>query len=335
MTLRRGCCHRLPDGGKLRACLRERVTVGDPAEHVEWQTSARISIELGKTKRHPASMPNRKGESRGHDTHDRVRGVTEAHGPAEDICVGIELALPLLVADHQYGRCTGTLVVVQKRPPEERRHACQPKARRRDGGDPDQLHVPVLGNQVALVVAEGAQLRHRLHPISPLAEVERRRWVPDHHKSVAPLDRHAGVEEGADQREIAGAERDGDRHASDRDEREPWILREHAQPELDVEPRHFHKRPPLVSRALGQEQGRARLAYLRGVAEPLRRRVASRSGTHAACDVVAGPLLEMEAKLLVDFLLGILLHRPFLSLFSSREVGTNTQRESRWFPAVR
>ncbi len=184
----------------------------------------------------------------------------------------------------------------------------------------------VLGNEVALVVAEGAQLHHRLHPVLPLTEVERRRTnvtdparacrvgagdvsVPDHDDAVAPLDRHAGVEEGADEREIAGAERDRDRHAADRDERESGILREHAQPELHVEPRHFHQRTPLFSRALRQQHGCARLAYARGVAEPLRCRFTSRLRTHAARDVVARPLLQVESKLLVDFLLGIPVHR--------------------------
>ena len=271
-------------------------------------------------------MQNRKRESLGHDTHDRVRGVTETHGSAEDTGVGIELTLPLLVADDEDGRCTGTLVFVEKRTPEERRHARQPEARRRDGGDPDQLHLSVLGNEVALVVAEGAQLHHRLHAVLPLTEVERRRTnvidparacrvgarnvsVPDHDDAVAPLDRHAGVEERADEREIAGAERDGDRHAPDRDERESWILREHAQPELHVEPRHFHGRTPLFSRALRQQHGCARLAYPRGVAEPLRCRFTSRFRTHAARDIVTRPLLQVESKLLVNFLLGILVHR--------------------------
>ena len=175
VTVRKGGCHPLPDGGELRACLRERVPIGDPAEDVEGRASTRIRIELGETQRHPAAMPNRKRESLGHDTHDRVRGVTETHGSAEDTGVGIELTLPLLVADDEDGRCTGTLVFVEKRTPEERRHARQPEARRRDGGDPDQLHVAVLGNEVALVVAEGAQLHHRLHPVLPLTEVERRR----------------------------------------------------------------------------------------------------------------------------------------------------------------
>ncbi len=184
----------------------------------------------------------------------------------------------------------------------------------------------------------------------PLKEVERRRTnvadrahasgngagdesVPDHDDAVAPVDRHAGVEERADEREIAGAERDGDRHAPDRDEREPWILREHPQPELHIEPRDFHQRTPFFSRALRQQDGCARLAYPRGVAEPLRRRVTGRFRTHAARNIVPRPLLQMESKLLVNFALGILVHRCPPVAGSSVEVTARlTALESRSQP---
>ena len=59
--------------------------------------------------------------------------------------------------------------------------------------------------------------------------------VPDHHEAVPTFDRHRGIDEVADQGEVAGAERDRDRHAADRDQREAWMLREHAQAELYVE----------------------------------------------------------------------------------------------------
>ena len=65
----------------------------------------------------------------------------------------------------------------------------------------------------------------------------------------------------------------------------------------------------FFSRALRQQHGRARLAHARGVAEPLRCRFTRRFRTHAARDVVTRPLLQVESKLVVDFLLGILVHR--------------------------
>ena len=49
-------------------------------------------------------MQNRKRESLGHDTHDRVWRVTKTYRSAEDTGVGIELTLPLLVADDEDGR---------------------------------------------------------------------------------------------------------------------------------------------------------------------------------------------------------------------------------------
>ncbi len=119
----------------------------------------------------------------------------------------------------------------------------------------------------------------------------------------------------------------------DRDERESGILREHAQPELHVEPRHLHERTPLFSRALRQQHGCARLAYAGGVAEPLRCRFTSRFRAHAASEVVTRPLLQVESKLLVDFLLGILVHRCPPVAGSSVEVTARlTALESRSQP---
>ena len=117
-------------------------------------------------------MQNRKRKSLGHDPDDGVRGVTETHGSAQDVCVGTELTLPLLIADDDDGRCTGTFVLVEEPAPEERLHPCQPQSGRGDGGDADQLHVSIFGNEVALFVTEGAQLGHRLHPIVPVTEIE-------------------------------------------------------------------------------------------------------------------------------------------------------------------
>ena len=61
---------------------------------------------------------------------------------------------------------------------------------------------------------------------------------------------------------------------------------------LNVEPRHFHKRTPLFSRALGQQHGCAGLAYPRGVAEPLRCGFTSRFRTHAARRAATMPAHE-------------------------------------------
>ena len=157
-------------------------------------------------------MHDGKGESLRHHAHDCVRRAAEAHCLSEDTGIAVELTLPQLVADDENGRRTGTRVFVEKCPPDERRHARQPEPRRSDGGDPDELHASVLGDEVAFVVAESAQLHHRLRPVVPLAEIKCSRsnvidparargagagYVPvaDHDDAVARLDRDAGVEE--------------------------------------------------------------------------------------------------------------------------------------------
>ena len=132
--------------------------------------------------------------------------------------------------------------------------------------------------------------------------------ILDQNQALSAFDRDSRIEEHADEREIARTDRDRYRHTGDRDERESWILGEHPQPELHVEPRHLRQRPPFFGLAVCRQDRCARLAHSLAVTEALCRRLASRFRSHAARDVVTRPLLEVKPQLLVDFLFGIFLH---------------------------
>lgn len=100
----------------------------------------------------------------------------QRHPPsAEDTGVGIELTLPLLVGDDEGRPCHRDARLRREGYARGAAARPAPEARRRDRGDPDQLRVCVLGDEVALVVAERAPFRHRLHLVLAVNQVEGRR----------------------------------------------------------------------------------------------------------------------------------------------------------------
>jgi hypothetical protein len=231
-------------------------------------------------------VQDREGESLRHDPDDRVGDLVDSHRPAQDPGVASELTLPLVIGENEDGECVGALVFGKNRSAEQRGHSRQVQPGRGDRSDAHQLCGAVPGDQISVVVAEGAQLRDRLHLATPLDEVVPGgaglaespgphqfgigKWpVLDDDDAISTLDRHIGIQEEADDRKVARANGHRDRHPGDGDEREPGVFHEHPEPELHVQPGHLlhsFSDPTLLRHAieLGIRRPFPQRAYVNG-----------------------------------------------------------------------
>jgi hypothetical protein len=174
-----------------------------------------------------------------------VHRPAEPDLPADDAGVPAEALLPLLVRDDEHRGRALALVVVEDRPPHRRRHARHAEPRRGHVRDAHELRAAARQHEraaVGRVRAEVAQARRASAPESEVAErlalgvagVPHVR-VLDRDDALALVERERRVQDRGQEAEGARADGDGDGHADDRHDREPRVLREHAEREPEVE----------------------------------------------------------------------------------------------------
>jgi hypothetical protein len=205
------------------------------------------------------------------------------------------------VPDHGDGGRAGALVGVGERAAEERARGRDAERRGADLRHVRRQRLAVARDEVALRQPVRPELRDRLQLGAPGGEVVQHARLRAPRGRVPALERHhaVGVGEGeprgehlAGELERARGHPDGEREGEPADEREPRVLHEHADAELEVEPRDAQPveraQPPRLAGGvlvqLGAPEVEPRLA-------PRLRR--GEAGAHE----VRGAQLQVEAEL--------------------------------------
>ena len=298
------------DGRQLRARLASRRSFLEAAVHPNGGTQAVGVVDGPPPEGQPELLPARHREARGHHPHDRRGDAADAERGADDVGTGAEPRAPVVVPDHHHlGRPDG-LVRLRERTSPRGRHPRQRERGRAHLRPPralrpavvrDHVHVPEQcgpdgcergeARSQRLVVAE----TQRLLPARLLVEAHHA------HDLVAPIEGRGLVEDGVDEMMGGQARRDADAEGEDHHQREPRMLHEHPDPELQVEPGDADVTPrrqgdqtlSLVSEPQPGAQRRHGLSH-----QP---QAPGRPG--ASADVVR-PVLEQVAEHLRPHLLG-------------------------------
>jgi hypothetical protein len=143
----------------------------DPSKDIDRGLAGRIHCGRGQPEGHQYPWLRGNANPSGITPTMEVRGFIEADGCTEDIRVAVEMMLPVVIADDQDGRRTGTLVLVEQRAADDGRDAGQPERRRRHRGDSHRPWWCVVRDQVVALVAERREILHRLERAAPLHEV--------------------------------------------------------------------------------------------------------------------------------------------------------------------
>jgi hypothetical protein len=220
-------------------------------------TGARLQIGAGDAERNAVAVRDREGKAQRHHADDGVHHIVEADRALQDLGVARELALPFLEAMTTTGGTPG-------------RSSCSISVRPSAGVTPVKLKPdavmaatrtscarPSSAIRLRLSSRKGADGLDGFQLAAPLNEVLRRgaegvsgigtghRPVADDNGPLAFFNRQRGVEHGAEDGEVSGADGDRQCHADDGDERQDGILDEHADAELYVDPRYAHTTPFL------------------------------------------------------------------------------------------
>jgi hypothetical protein len=188
----------------------------------------------------------RKAETLGHDADDRCGAGPQLDGATQHLRITIEARRPDLVADDDHRRLCWLFVVLHQRPTEHRCHPCHRERAGRDLGSSHGLDAPVLSGEVAHEDDGRAQVAYRLHLVTPHGEVVKRSRfrlelvavpVQNRNDTRGIAKRQPRILELMDRLEVGRRERDrnSDRHRAD--DGEARVPHQHAEPDLEVEPR--------------------------------------------------------------------------------------------------
>jgi hypothetical protein len=297
---------------RRQLCLRtpHRVAICEAPEDVDPWPSSHGMVQRIHAQRDPVAVIDRKAVVLRDHTDHGVYDPAESDGLADDVRISLEATLPLLVRDHDDVRRALALVVIGERTTFHRCHPRHVKGRHSDLRDADQVRRSIRGHQRAAVSAVRAEIPHRRQPVSPQHEVVQRVMVRDagtvhavvldRDDAIAFVQRQRRVQHPVDERERARSDRDRQRHSDHRHGGQSRILRDHAHTQLHIEPRHVQAHTPVVRAPLRREQRRAFDAHALDVAQAFERRPPRRLRIHAARDVVADALLDVEVELVID-----------------------------------
>jgi hypothetical protein len=196
--------------------------------------------------------------------------TTDAFGALPNhISASAKSLLPDVISEHDHGGCTRAFVGLDQGTAENRRDAHELKGRGRNLGHRDRFGIRPPHCQQSLERAIGAELFHRFELLPPDHEVVQQSPLVANDARIAHFDlddavafreRNCGTEEIAGDVVPAGAKTDRNRNRQPAGNRQPWILHQHPQAELQVHPRYscVHELCPPVPAALDREPDRQR-----------------------------------------------------------------------------
>ena len=233
-----------------------------------------------------------------------MRPIVHLEDAADDRRVAAEAALPVLVAQHQDGRCARLLVRVLERTPERRPHAEHVEEVRGDdargdalglrAAEQDEPHVVEFHESLEALRAR-AVVENLLIREAGVLDVGQRPLLPQHDEAVAVLIRQRAEQDAVDDAEDRRVGADPERHRQHDHDREARVAAEIAQPVAQVLGERLEQpRQPGVAHVV--------LDAIEG-AERAHRRPPGVAGRHAGLDVLLGEHVDVESELLVEIVL--------------------------------
>ena len=233
------------DGRQLRARLASRRPFLEAAVHPHGGTQAVGVVDGAPPQGQPELLPTRHREARGHHAHDRRGDTADAERGADDVPTGAEARAPVVVPDHHDLGRPDDLVRRREHASPRGRHPRQrergrahlrPARALRPAVVRDHVHVP---EQRGPDEGERGEARPQRLVVAETQQLLRARLlVAAHHADdlVALIEGRRLVEDGVDEMVGGQARRDADAEGEDHHQREPRVLHEHPDPELQVEP---------------------------------------------------------------------------------------------------
>ena len=298
------------DGRQLRARLASRRPFLEAAVHPHRGTQAVGVVDGASPQGQPELLPTRHREARGHHAHDRRGDAADAEGGADDVGTGAEPGAPVVVSDHHdlgrpddlvRGRQRASLRGRHSRQRERGRAHLRPARALRPTVVRDHVHLP---EQRGPDEGERGEARPQRLVVAETQQLLRTRLlVAAHHADdlIALIEGRRLVEDGIEEMMGSQARRDADAEGEDHHQREPRMLHEHPDAELQVEPGDAEAAPrrrgeralSIVSEPESGEQRRDRLSH-----QP------QAPGSPGAAVDLLRPVLEEVAEHLRPHLLG-------------------------------
>ena len=233
------------DGRQLRPGLASRRPFLEAAVHPHGGTQAVGVVDGAPPQGQPELLPARHREALGHHAHDRRGDTADAERGTDDVGTGAEPRAPVVVADHHDLGRPDDFVRGREHAPPRGRHPRQRERGRAHLRPPRALRAAVVRDHVHLPEQRGpdegerGEARPQRLVVAETQQLLRARLlVAAHHADdlVAPIEGRRLVEDGVEEMMGGQARRDADPEGEDHHQREPRVLHEHPDPELQVEP---------------------------------------------------------------------------------------------------